>query len=48
MKMENRFRSVGIGESETVYIDLYLNRWVLVNKIWTFASGDILRETQLS
>jgi hypothetical protein len=32
-KLENRFRSGGIGKSETVNIHLYPNRWVLVNQI---------------
>jgi len=27
------FRSVGMGESEIVFIDLYPNQWVLVNQI---------------
>jgi len=37
LKMEARFGSVGIGESESVYMDLYPNRWVLVNHIRIFA-----------
>jgi hypothetical protein len=27
-KLENRFGSGGMGESEIVYVDLYPNRWV--------------------
>ena len=30
---KNRFRSVGVGESEIVNMDLYPNRWVLVNRM---------------
>jgi hypothetical protein len=33
LEMENHFRSVGMGGSEIVYIDLYPNKWVLVNQI---------------
>jgi len=33
MKMEKRIRSGGIGESEIVYMNLYPNRWGLVNQI---------------
>lgn len=36
-------RSGGAGKSEIVCTHLYPNRWVLVNKIRIFASGDILR-----
>jgi hypothetical protein len=32
-KMEKRFGPFGIGSSEIIYMDLYPNRWALVNKI---------------
>jgi hypothetical protein len=41
--VEDRFGSVGIGESEIDRIHLYANQWVLVNKIRIFASRDTLR-----
>ena len=33
LKMENCFRSAGIGESEIGYLHLYPNRWVFSIKI---------------
>jgi hypothetical protein len=33
LKMENHFRSGGIGNSEIIYVNLYPNQWGLVNKI---------------
>ena len=31
LEVENRFRSIGIGESIMFYMHLYPNRWDLVN-----------------
>ena len=36
LEIEYRFRSVEIGESEIAYMNLYPNRWDLVNKIGDF------------
>jgi hypothetical protein len=33
LQIEKRFRSGGLGKSEIGYIDLYPNRWDLVNQI---------------
>jgi hypothetical protein len=33
LQIENRFRPFGLGDSEVVYMDLYPNRWDLVNQI---------------
>jgi hypothetical protein len=32
-RIQNRFRSGEIGDSEIVYVHLYTNRWGLVNQI---------------
>ncbi len=44
--MENRFRLGGIGESKLIYMNLYPNRWILVNHIKISAGGDTLRYMQ--
>jgi len=44
--MENRFRLGGIGESKLIYMNLYPNRWILVNNIKISAGGDTLRYMQ--
>ena len=44
---KERFGSVGIGESEIVYICLYPNRWVLVNGLKISATGDIKKYHKL-
>ena len=31
LEMENRFRPVGLGSSEIIYMHLYPNRWDFVN-----------------
>jgi len=31
LKMDNRYRSIGIGSSKMIYMHLYPNRWDLVN-----------------
>jgi hypothetical protein len=53
-KIENCFRSVGIGESDIAYMlsdiaymFLYPNRWVLVNRMKIPATGDILKYHKL-
>jgi hypothetical protein len=33
LEMENRYSSVGIGNSEIGYVDVYPNRWDLVKQI---------------
>jgi len=41
--MESHFSSAGIGKSKIIYMNLYPNRWSLVNKIKISAGSDILR-----
>jgi hypothetical protein len=33
LEIENRFRSAGTEDSEIVYMCLYPNRWVFVNRM---------------
>jgi hypothetical protein len=40
-EMESLFNSGGIGDSEIVYMDLYPNQWVLVNRMKINVTGDI-------
>ena len=42
-KIENRFRSGGIGNSEIVNTHLYPNRWDLVNPYWGVQAGGDMR-----
>jgi hypothetical protein len=42
--MENRYSSVGIGNSEIGYVDVYPNRWAFSIKIKDSETGDILRD----
>jgi len=41
LAMENHLRLGGIGASEIADIDLYSNRWILVNNITISAGDDI-------
>ena len=49
LEIEKRFRSGEIGDSEALYIDLYPNRWDLVNQLSKIpADGDIITENEIS
>ena len=54
LEMEHRFRSNGIGKSETVYTHLYPNQWGLVNqnedssKWWLIESIHNMRKSVIS
>jgi len=48
LQLENCFRSIGIGESAIIYMNLYLNKCVLVNKLGIQITGDIIEKSQIS